>query len=328
VRRRERLFGRDATLTRLTMNAAAQNSTFLWGAKRVGKTSVLQVLSAELGRRANFTCIVLRMGEVKSLHEGQLAHRIAQRLVAALQHDFDVPDETKFGAGLGGLIPFVERLTSRFPEHRFSVVIDEFDDIDPAFYTGQRGDAFVKALRSLSEMGLTFFLVGSERMKSIYNKHTTELNQWTDVYLDRMESPGDCRALITQPVADAIEFDRSQVDFIVNYCDGNPYYMQVFCSQVFQRCWQDSRTYVGEGEVQEARAMLVRTLGDSSFAHFWSDNPVLDPEDHARLAAENALVLTCLARAGETSAIRMLWLRYNNSSNYSQLNSCRIRDFG
>ena len=135
-------------------------------------------------------------------------------------------------------------------------------------------------------------------MKSIYYKHTTELNKWMDVHLDRMESPGDCRALITQPVADAIEFDRSQVDFIVNYCDGNPYYMQVFCSQVFQRCWQDSRTYVGEGEVQEARAMLVRTLGDSSFAHFWSDNPVLDPEDHARFAAENALVLTCLARVG------------------------------
>jgi len=57
-------------------------------------------------------------------------------------------------------------------------------------------------------MGLTFFLVGSERMKSIYYKHTTELNKWMDVHLDRMESPGDCRALITQPVADAIEFDR------------------------------------------------------------------------------------------------------------------------
>jgi len=51
---------------------------------------------------------------------------------------FDVPDETKFGAGLGGLIPFVERLTSRFPEHRLSVVMMNSNDIDPAFYTGQR----------------------------------------------------------------------------------------------------------------------------------------------------------------------------------------------
>jgi conflict system STAND superfamily ATPase len=298
VRRRDRLFGRDATLTRLRMNAAAQNSTFLWGAKRVGKTSVLQVLAAELGQRKDVVCVTLRMGEVKSLHEGQLAHRIAERLVSGLAVTAPAPDEKTFGAGLGALIPFIERMTAQHPGHRFLVIIDEFDDIDQAFYTGQRGESFIKALRSLSEMGLTFFLVGSERMKTIYGRHTTELNKWMDVYLDHMETPSECRALVTQPVAGAIEFDPAQVEFIVSYCDRNPYYMQLFCSQVFQRCWQDNRTYVGEGEVREARVALLRTLGDTSFAHLWSDNPVLDHEEQARFSAENALVLACLTRVG------------------------------
>ncbi|HTS87558.1 MAG TPA: ATP-binding protein [Gemmatimonadales bacterium] len=297
VKRRERLFGRDAILAQLQLNASARNSTFLWGQKRVGKTSVLEVLVSELRQRQGYTCCILRMGELKALHEGQLAHRIAVRLVAELSSaDVPAPEESSIGAGLGGLVPFADQLTRRFPDRRFLVVIDEFDDIDSSFYTGQRGEAFVKALRSLSEVGLTFFLVGSERMKTIYTKHAMELNKWADVYLDRIESHADCRALVAQPVAGAIEFDDRQVDLMIAYCAGNPYYLQLLCSHVFQYCFRENRTYVGEGEVADARKSLLRSLGETSFAHLWADNPVLDPQEQARCTAENALVLTCIAR--------------------------------
>ncbi len=65
VKTRDRLFGRDDILARLTLNAAAQNSTFLWGQKRVGKTSVLQVLANELRGRPQFTCCFLPNGRGK-----------------------------------------------------------------------------------------------------------------------------------------------------------------------------------------------------------------------------------------------------------------------
>jgi hypothetical protein len=39
----------------------------------------------------------------------------------------------------------------------------------------------------------------------------------------------------------------------------------------------------------------VRVLGQTNFVHFWEDNPELDSEARARQAAENCLVLTCLA---------------------------------
>jgi hypothetical protein len=292
IKQRDRLFGRDSVLKTLEFNAAAQNSTFLWGQKRVGKTSVLQVLASELREREGFVCTVLRMGEIKSLHEGQLAHRIAERLIAELGKPAPtVPPEDTFGAGLAGLIPFAETLLREHPAFHFVLIIDEFDDIDPGFYTGERGKAFVKALRSLSEMGLVFFFVGSERMKTIYAGHAEELNKWIDVHLDRIESREDCMALILEPVANAIEFHRDCVAFIVDYCDGNPFYMQLLCSHVFQKCWQDNRTYVSEGEVQQARHSLLSTLGETSFAHFWTDNPVLAPEEQAKAAAENALAL-------------------------------------
>jgi len=74
------LFGRDAILNELMLHASAGTSTFLWGQKRVGKTSVLQVLASELEKKGNFACVVLRMGELAALHEGQMAHTIAKRL--------------------------------------------------------------------------------------------------------------------------------------------------------------------------------------------------------------------------------------------------------
>lgn len=42
IKKRENLYGRNAVLTQLILNASAGTSTFLWGQKRVGKTSVVQ----------------------------------------------------------------------------------------------------------------------------------------------------------------------------------------------------------------------------------------------------------------------------------------------
>ena len=61
IKDREHLFGRDAVIADLSLRVAASTSTFLWGQKRVGKTSVLQVLAAELSLRPDISCVILRM---------------------------------------------------------------------------------------------------------------------------------------------------------------------------------------------------------------------------------------------------------------------------
>jgi AAA domain-containing protein len=298
IRLREDLFGRDTILNDLLLHVASRTSTFLWGQKRVGKTSLLQVLAAELAPRGDVVVVILRMGELAALHEGQIAQRMAQRICEALSSQRRVPSEEEFGAGLSRLVPFMEKVISEHSMTKIALIIDEFDDLDPAFYTGERGKQFVKGLRSLSEEGLTFFFVGSERMEIIYGHHSADLNKWTSLSLDRISSREDCRALITKPVHGSIEYQDSAVDFVIDYCLGNPFYLHLFCFELFKRCAQERKTFVSDNDVHMVRRVLVEALGQTNFAHFWEDNPELDEREKARQSAENCLLLTCMASLG------------------------------
>ena len=299
VKVRQHLFGRDAILENLVLSSMAGNSCFVWGQKRIGKTSVLQVLADELRKRANVACVYLRMGEIKGLHEGQLAQRVAERLAGEMNLPVgSVPEEGHFGASMARLIPWVEHVARDWHEWRLVLIIDEFDDLDPAYYTGQRGEKFVKQLRSLSEVGLTFFLVGSERMEKIYHRHENELNKWTNEYLNSIESQVDCKELVVMPVAGSIEFAETAVEEVVDYCGRNPFYMHLLCYVLFQLCMREQKTYVDVTDVAEAQEQLMRTSGESNFAHYWNDNPTLDEAEHGTLNAQTCLALAVISRLG------------------------------
>lgn len=298
IKRADRLYGRGTILQSLVLNAMAGTSTFVWGQKRIGKTSLLQVLAGNLSARPDTTCVLLRMGELTSLHEGQLAHRIARRLLDKVDTKIEAPQEADFGAGISLLVPFVERLADKMERHKFVVIIDEFDDLDPSFYMGERGRQFMKGLRSASEAGLTFFFVGSERMDAIFERHQADLNKWTNVRLDRIDNRADCQALIQTPVEGALEFDATAVDFIVDYTAGNPFYIHNFCFQLFQRCLLEHRTFIDANDTSAVRHQLLKSLGATNFAHLWEDNPVLEAQDKRREAAENCIALACISALG------------------------------
>lgn len=299
IKIKEKLFGRDEILNSLLLNASGGTSTFLWGQKRVGKTSILQVLAGMLQKMSDFVCLVFRMGELGPLHEGQIGHKIAERLYANLPKiEINIPSEQSFGAGIGRLIPFMEEILSILPNWKFLVIIDEFEDLDPAFYTGERGRLFVKALRSLSEIGLTFFFVGSERMNTIYKSHAADLNKWVNISLDCIESKEDCKALVAKPVADAIEYQTKSIDFIIDYCGRNPFYINLLCAELFKRCYHEQRTYVSDSDIKSVQQSLIMSLGITNFSHFWEDNPELGEEEKTKQTAENCLVLSCFCSLG------------------------------
>jgi len=296
IKSRDQLFGRAQILEELTLNAAQGKSTFLWGQKRVGKTSLLQVLAAGLRKRPNFVCILLRMGELRGLHEGQIAYTIASRLNEESGSVLDaLPSEDHFGVSLGKLVHVVERFVRSAPKLKLVCIIDEFDDFDPALYTGERGKQFIKALRSVAEEGLTVFFAGSERMNAIYQRHQQELNIWSNLFVDHIESLSDCQELVIRPVEGKIEYQAGCVEQIGEYCNKNPFYMHLLCSKILATCMFERRTFVAETDIAFAREHVVREMAEGNLAHFWEDNPDLDSYDRTRHACENCLILAAIA---------------------------------
>lgn len=305
VKERSELVGRDDVLLKLTLHLASETSVFLWGQKRVGKTSVLQVLENELQKQRSFACHLMRIGELRSLREGDIAHRIAKRFCADPKINREVPPEGAFGTSLGNLVPFMEELKRLRKGLRFVLIIDEFDDLDRGFYTGDRGKSFIKALRSLSEAGVIFVFVGSEKMNSIYNRHQTDLNRWANVFLDRIAQK-DCDALVTQPTSDTLEWQDTAVSRIAKYCAGNPFYMRIICHNMFQRCMEERRTFVSESDVDAVCKKSHHVISKGNFAHFWEDNPELDERTNETMIAENCLVLSLVTRTSGTATIASL----------------------
>ena len=328
IREAGKLFGRETQLDALLLRAASGTSTFVWGQKRVGKTSLLQVVKNELDRRENYRCAFLRMGQLAGMHEGQLARTIADNLVSVAPDSMTLIAEPLAGAGLGALVPIVEALCARLPEWRFIVIIDEFDDLDPAFYTGERGRLFVKALRSLSEVGVTFLFAGSERMNVIYNRHSLELNKWANLFVDTIESARDGRELITRPVWGSIEYEKSAVDFIFTNCRGNPFFIHLICSSLFERCMGERRTYISSAFVESHLDILTKSLGQTNFAHYWEDNPALDREDNRRFGAENSLIFSCIAALVEPFSAEEVWQAQDglNITSDERLSERQVRD--
>jgi len=296
ISKSDKLFGRDAILHELILNAAQGKSTFLWGQKRVGKTSLLQVMLGELRSKSNYACVLLRMGELRGMHEGQIAHAVASRLCEESGLDKNmVPSEESFGGRFGRIIPVIALFMRRHTKIKYVCLIDEFDDLDPAFYTGERGKQFVKALRSVAEEGLTFFFAGSERMNAIHQHHQNELNIWANLRIDHIESIEDCRDLILRPVTGIIEYHPDCVEYIAEYCNKNPFYMHFLCSKILNTCMLECRTYVAETDVHFARDRVLSEIAVGNMGHFWSDNPEIDPTERLSHESQNCLVLAAAA---------------------------------
>lgn len=121
-----KLFGRGDALEELCSSARSRQSTFITGQKRVGKTSVLNVVQRLLAEEEDIVVAFLHRGAIQDGDQGSIAHRIANQLAAGLNMGSSgfpsVPEEPYFGAFLGdGLVDYFQQLKACSPNTRFLV---------------------------------------------------------------------------------------------------------------------------------------------------------------------------------------------------------------
>ncbi len=280
------LYGRKQWLRQLraTLMADTIGSFFIYGQKRVGKTSLAKSALAELAQSSPSTVSLFRdIGSINNADPARAVDALVERLVEDLRATR--PNLRSLGdpvlkGSIAPLCRFIELAVAEDDDLRVVIALDEFDRLPvELLQRTPEGDAFFTGLRSMTALPkVGVILIGGERMKLILNGPGVELNKFTAValdYIDRTTSWSDFVDLVRDPVSGVIDFDDDAVDAVYQSCRGNPYYAKLILKTVYDRCIENRTAWVIGSDVSEAISRLVSggasSLAANSFSHYWED---------------------------------------------------------
>ena len=282
VNRAEDLVGRKGLVAELvaTLSADRIESSFIQGQKRVGKTSIAEVIKANFERNPIYSVILTTItgGDTTTPHSfiAPLGTRIV-RLVSRTSPSIKAGiKEPSFEHALSPLIEYFEEARDILPNHRFIIILDEFDEIPPEILQvgNNAGQTFFNNIRAISSTGfVAFVLVGGENMQMILES-TDQLNKMTSFrvdYFDKETYWDDFQELVRRPVKGIIEFNDEAINALYEMTEGHPYYTKAICSKIFATSREDRNAYISEDNVQIAVQDTIKSLNLNSVSHFWID---------------------------------------------------------
>jgi len=299
--------GRAADLQKLyrAIITRTVGSAVVWGQKRVGKTSLVNELIKEAKAKE---------GDIESIYLAGLYNQpTAEGTIQALgiQICQNLRKLTQFGDKL--LVPqftdsitplgsdFLEELLDLEPHKRFIIVLDEFDNLPIELYKrGPMGNAFFLHLRGISTMKrVGLIIIGGENISHILDSQGSHINRWHTLeldYFDREQHWSDFSDLIRKPVAPYLEYTDDAIDEVYRWTNGNPYFSNLICQEVYQHCTQNKDAFVTREEVIEAASRKIYEIHVNNFDHFWDDK-IEKGEYHEQISIRRRRVLLALSNA-------------------------------
>ncbi len=302
------LIGRKAELTRLLRlaNSRTVGSGFIFGQKRVGKTSLANAVEESLESSSDIKWVVINKGSGD--YVGDDAHSslrtmgevLAEAIIDRVPHlnDTPIPD---FTSGLSPLSRLVDQALVQ-GDLRILFILDEFDELPPELF--RRTDlatALFQPLRQISnKRGCGFLLVGGESMQQIVNSQGDRLNKFTPIELDyftRSNNWNDFVELIRRPVQDWLTISDGALEELFTSSAGNPYFAKLLARQLFADMVDNRYSDASEVDMGTAIDHTLSTIGANSFAHFWTDGLAQSPNNAEEIRITRRSVLIAAGRA-------------------------------
>jgi hypothetical protein len=278
----EELVGRSEIINQLMAQVQAKNvgSSFLFGQKRVGKTSIVKTLTARLNKHEDqkFVVIYLEGGTYISPDPTktivQLGKRICKEIINCDRklEMIKIPD---FDGDLSSLSEFLED-AFRKSGSKFIIILDEFDELHiDLFKKGPVANSFFLTIRSISNQEpFGFILVGGEKMEFVNSQMGDKLNKFNPLridYFSRERDWTDFEDLIKRPVNNWLEFNSEAIERLYLHTSGNPYFAKLICRSLFNLMISRRDSYVTIKEIDEAIIFALGKVSANSFQHFWDD---------------------------------------------------------
>lgn len=308
----EYLMGRSQVLNNIVAKLVTPptGSLYIYGQKRVGKTSLAKVALSriEKSKDQDIICVYRDMGTIVDVNPSRAVDKLVERLAQDLRRKIPLATNIKVKTD-GSLSPLIEMLEVLAESgSKVIIVLDEFDNLPIKLFSRTNEQlAFFTGLRSISTIeGVGVILVGGERMSLIIKGPPgVHLNKFSSFRLDRLDRETqwtDIENLIRNPSEGYLDYSKESCELIYEYTEGNPYYTKLLCDVILQGASKRRDSYIDEREVRSALEELFSEIDSTSFSHYWEDSIL---EEEPDLQEEKALkrkqYLLAFGRACDTN---------------------------
>lgn len=311
------LVDRKEIINQLLAQARAKSvgSSYIYGQRRVGKTSIVKTLKTHLMNLnlSDYLAVYIEVG--KCIHPDPaktiefLGKRICREIKRADNRfsELKVPD---FSGALSPLVDFLDQVLEIAPNYRTLFILDEFDELPLDLYKrGPVGNAFFLTIRSISgDPSFGFVLVGGEKMEFIMSCQGDVLNKFQAIPLDyfsREKHWVDFQELVRMPVSRWIEVSDDALVALYEETRGNPYFTKLICGSLFKMMVERRDCHVTHAEVEDAKDRSLESVKSNSFQHFWEDGIFESGDREEEISIRRRKVLLCIADAYRRRGIAM-----------------------
>jgi photosystem II stability/assembly factor-like uncharacterized protein/Tfp pilus assembly protein PilF len=265
------LYGRDDVFAfvKETLASPRQNAIFLFGQRRMGKTSILLELPNRLPASA-FHIVFFDLENWVRRTLPEILHGLAEKIAASL--NLSCPPLADFQANPDEFhVVLLPRVWDHLGERHLLLLLDEFDALADAKWrdtaTAQT-ELFTYLQRFIGSEGrLAFVFVVGRRVEDLPERFGSIYKQarYKSVgLLERLEA----KKLITEPARNLLAYDEATVDAILALTARHPYFTQLVCQEIFNRLRNQRKHQVTPGDVE---AVVERALeaGETAFVWFW-----------------------------------------------------------
>jgi hypothetical protein len=304
------LVGRREILEQSIALAKAKSigSSYLFGQKRVGKTSAVKTIKTRLESLFpnDYLIIYFERGDYISTNPASTVQNLGRRICHAIKNAdnrFRNLEAPVFTDGLSPLTEFLDNVLQIAPNYRILFILDEFDELPVDLYKREPiGDAFFGTIRSISgKPPFGFILVGGENMEFIMSLQGHALNKFQSIrvdYFNKEEHWSDFQTLVRRPVAEFMEISDDALVAIYEQTAGNPFFTKLICARLFKMMVERRDSHVTRDEVLQAtKRTLQKDIANNKVQHFWSDGIFETGIRLEEVSVRRRKVLLCLADA-------------------------------
>ena len=276
----ENLVGRKELLSQLNSRLSAKQvgSSIIYGQKRVGKTSIAEVVQANFNQCSNYSVIFVPINGLDTTTPENFVADLGETIVSEISSIpiFAHIEKPTFDSALSPLRRYFQFARSISQDHKFIIILDEFDEIHPDMVqiSSNVGQTFFNNIRAISSTGhVGFVLVGGENMQ-IIRESTDQLNRMEVLqvdYFDKGQYWRDFQDLVRQPVKDTIEFDDEAINTLYEMTEGHPFYTKFICSAIYTEACNERNSYITKDNVTKAVEVAIEKLDLNAVSHFWID---------------------------------------------------------